>query len=493
MGSNMTLKKIMFRFLGIKLSLLMIRLFSFGLFFSRSNVQYLYHYGNSYQFKKYMERCRYCGFGKAKYEVGKISKMVYEYGYGESRLFDCLSSLSNSQPNSGYEAYRKIKSLISCMKLSRAKANYLLYRDQLSPKQSRRLKEFFSRIEVNFPNLNFFDDVFERTFSSACAGEVAVYLPGAFYRIDTDLEGDLQVFDQIIRVYSLLLKYLHDNKYTYDVKIQYFGVTIKEDANKVSVISYHTVGFRNRGIHVKESPFPYYFNLDRYGYSGWSEIAHKFSENRYVTDFSCAHDFYENIYSDYVKSGRSKYEQMELTNSNIMSTDYYFIPLQVVDDEVASLSIVSVLDLIDKIDRLSLDYPGIFVLKRHPRCKSPDVSRRLRSMESRGRVVISDKNVHELIRHCRKVITINSGVGFEALLHLKTVVAFGNSDYVWACRKLNCLNDLEREVFSENFINEEFIKKYLFIYFQYYLYRVGDPLDLGRLGFPRKSIEDSFN
>ena len=41
-------------------------------------------------------------------------------------------------------------------------------------------------------------------------------------------------------------------------------------------------------------------------------------------------------------------------------------------------------------------------------------------------------NVHDLISRARGVFTINSGVGFESLIHGKPVVTFGNCDYRWA-------------------------------------------------------------
>jgi capsule polysaccharide export protein KpsC/LpsZ len=40
-------------------------------------------------------------------------------------------------------------------------------------------------------------------------------------------------------------------------------------------------------------------------------------------------------------------------------------------------------------------------------------------------------NVHDLIAGSRGVFTINSGVGFESLIHGKPVVTFGNCDYRW--------------------------------------------------------------
>jgi hypothetical protein len=44
-------------------------------------------------------------------------------------------------------------------------------------------------------------------------------------------------------------------------------------------------------------------------------------------------------------------------------------------------------------------------------------------------VFVSDANVNDLIVHASAVYTINSGVGFESLLHLKPVITFGRVEY----------------------------------------------------------------
>ena len=41
----------------------------------------------------------------------------------------------------------------------------------------------------------------------------------------------------------------------------------------------------------------------------------------------------------------------------------------------------------------------------------------------------SEAHVYDLIAHATGVYTVNSGVGFEALLHLKPVVTFGKVEY----------------------------------------------------------------
>ena len=71
-----------------------------------------------------------------------------------------------------------------------------------------------------------------------------------------------------------------------------------------------------------------------------------------------------------------------------------------------------------------------FVFKVHPGCKDEvithTVDRRVRS--SRYLFCRAD-NIHSLINESRGVITINSGVGFESLIHGKPVATLGDCDY----------------------------------------------------------------
>jgi capsule polysaccharide export protein KpsC/LpsZ len=40
-----------------------------------------------------------------------------------------------------------------------------------------------------------------------------------------------------------------------------------------------------------------------------------------------------------------------------------------------------------------------------------------------------EENIHDLIDECDAVFLVNSGVGFEALLHAKPIVMFGRAEY----------------------------------------------------------------
>ena len=54
-----------------------------------------------------------------------------------------------------------------------------------------------------------------------------------------------------------------------------------------------------------------------------------------------------------------------------------------------------------------------------------------------GEILISDASIHQLIEPALAVFTVNSGVGSEALLHLKPVYLFGRADYRHVCHEIH--------------------------------------------------------
>jgi capsule polysaccharide modification protein KpsS len=92
-----------------------------------------------------------------------------------------------------------------------------------------------------------------------------------------------------------------------------------------------------------------------------------------------------------------------------------------------------------------------------------------------GHAFCSQANVHDLISNAKGVFTINSGVGFESLIHGKPVVTFGNSDYQWVTFRANpnCLDAARAFVFE--YTDESRQEAYKFVY--YYLFRHGFNLD----------------
>ena len=77
-------------------------------------------------------------------------------------------------------------------------------------------------------------------------------------------------------------------------------------------------------------------------------------------------------------------------------------------------------------------------------------------------VFVLHDNIHDMINKSSGIILINSGVGFEALIHGKTVLTIGNSDYDICTLKSN-KTDLS-DISSCDFFNHDSQKSYNFVY-----------------------------
>ena len=100
---------------------------------------------------------------------------------------------------------------------------------------------------------------------------------------------------------------------------------------------------------------------------------------------------------------------------------FYFFPLQLIDDSVQKLARFKMLDAAATAVKLAYETKQRLVFKRHPLCKSNEVENFLLNACDGEQIILLKSSVHDLIAGSIGVITVNSGVGFEALLHLKHV------------------------------------------------------------------------
>jgi capsule polysaccharide export protein KpsC/LpsZ len=74
------------------------------------------------------------------------------------------------------------------------------------------------------------------------------------------------------------------------------------------------------------------------------------------------------------------------------------------------------------------------------------------------------------------VICINSGVGFEALIHGKSVITAGHSDYHWAAHQISTVDDLTKTGnWQVPLLSNADVKKFLCFFLCDYLVDIRDP------------------
>src|SRR5690606_38464095 len=85
-------------------------------------------------------------------------------------------------------------------------------------------------------------------------------------------------------------------------------------------------------------------------------------------------------------------------------------------------------------------------------------------------------NIHRLIADAQCVVTVNSGVGAESLLHLKPVVTSGGSDYAPATTRVHTVAQLLEVLNARRWrsASDEEIKQFLYFYTKHYMVECED-------------------
>ena len=200
------------------------------------------------------------------------------------------------------------------------------------------------------------------------------------------------------------------------------------------LVSYHTQDAPGLSIHFKEAYHPGYMTFDPQGYAGWCSVADLDLNdlNLGAINLEKAEAFFQERATTLISKNISKYEQPDAAQQEL-PTPYLFVGLQIINDSVQRLAHVPMLDMLQEVSDYCRANNLNLVVKRHPLCTSPAVAERLKSGEAAGEFIVSSASVHDLIRRATAVCVVNSGVGFEALFHLKPVYLFGKSDYRHAC------------------------------------------------------------
>lgn len=236
------------------------------------------------------------------------------------------------------------------------------------------------------------------------------------------------------------------------IDIFYFGCnglrydrTPKFNNSDTLYFSYHTYGdIVNNLWRIKESYIPGFFSIDPKGYSGFSKLA-DMDKNYILKDIklNIAKKFIYNIYKTIIKKNISKYNQNIFKNNYSIPNNSVFFPLQVQNDTVLDLMSFEFYNLLEHVCK-NITYP--IIIKIHPYSIDIDYLRKkiLDLSLIYPNVILSEESVHQILPKCKCCMTINSGVGFEALLHNKPVITFGKSDYhtvTYNCDKKEMINN----------------------------------------------------
>ncbi|HET8709850.1 MAG TPA: hypothetical protein VFM32_00635 [Spongiibacteraceae bacterium] len=107
---------------------------------------------------------------------------------------------------------------------------------------------------------------------------------------------------------------------------------------------------------------------------------------------------------------------------------YIFFPLQIPHDQsIRYFSDLAEIDIVESIVTWARKNDIAVVMKPHPANRKSMAT--FEQYVDNQNIFWSEANIYDLIHHSVGVYTVNSGVGLEALLHLKPVVTFGKVEY----------------------------------------------------------------
>lgn len=242
-------------------------------------------------------------------------------------------------------------------------------------------------------------------------------------------------------------------------------------------LTWHTLDTgRKAHFHVKIGTLYGHFIVDSHGYSGWASIAGASLEELVRgVDAAEADRHWRRLCQDLVDGGKSKYAQGD---SGVPQVDggYIFLPMQVADDTVARLADIDTLSLLQALAAWAARSGQAVVVKRHPMCRDERIDAAIREAAAAGHILVSDANIHGLVAGARCVVTVNSGVGAEALLQLKPVITTGGSDYAAATGRAHSVEELYAllDAGAGPFLADDDIKKFLWTYTRNYMVRFDD-------------------
>lgn len=308
-----------------------------------------------------------------------------------------------------------------------------------------------------------------------------------YFQKNLVIEIDYVYYDRVIKFCDAVVEYCKKNalechikpyKYSnwpmHETKEYVFNKIVAADINppkNTLIFSTHTIGESNPQIlRWKIGYLDKTITFDDRGYSGWSSLANN-PDVIYDRNYKkiIVEKNFKKLEKKYISKNISKYKQEN--NPFIFPEKFIFFPLQIFQDTVMLQSNFEPLILFKTVVEI-LNKKGIpLVVKRHPLCTDKLLEDLLIKYTNENKIFLFNGSIHDAISKASTIYVINSGVGFEALMHLKPVVSFGKSDYMSVTRHIINLEQIDEnpwyildeeekdkiKLFLHYFINEKCI------------------------------------
>ncbi len=270
---------------------------------------------------------------------------------------------------------------------------------------------------------------------------VELFIPTPFFAYDDTEKPTYDVVRETLRTVAETLLSRHELMIVPRLQLNWRHVSRRLSGR---ALSYHTHAERNpHWLHIQETPLAGTCSFDNQGFAGFSSIAADFQAIEHATAHLSEAELAANFASlraRYVEKNVSKYKQA--AHNEPLPERFVFVPMQVSTDIVADLAYIDADTMLETVANHFHGTNTQVVVKRHPYCRSFRVQALLRKLAASGHIVLTNNSVHDLLAQCERVITVNSGVGLEALLHGKNVITTGKCDYAYASQMATSVEQL---------------------------------------------------
>ena len=276
--------------------------------------------------------------------------------------------------------------------------------------------------------------------------------------------GDKMNLDDVETFYSTLPNILDQNNIKYKMLYLRSNKPVIYNEPDSIYLSWHTHGTLANIWHLKTSYIPGYFSFDKNGYGPWSELV---TEGDYEIPVELVRKNVENFCKDYVDNKKSRVKQPN-ASFGIPDEPYVLVLGQRPDDPVSKFADIDTMTLMHKVSELYKDTKYKVCTKQHP-LESGIPYGTATDIQLTG-------NIHDCIAGASAIYTVNSGSGFEALLHGKRVFTTGQCDYHWATDVIKNDEDLANSVeLIEEPIDEDNRIKFLYYAITYHFVDITNP------------------
>lgn len=165
----------------------------------------------------------------------------------------------------------------------------------------------------------------------------------------------------------------------------------------------------------------------------------------------------DSVFKKLLKKGVTNNLIIKYDKINYREIGYILLPLQVsIDSQVFRNSDINIESSIDYASNEATKNNIDLLIKPHPAERNKRVITYIKELKKKhNNLYVTNTNTYQLIKHSKKVITINSTVGIEGLMYYKHVEVLGRALY-----KPYCEPDLSKPVDIQK--TNKFLYNYLF-------------------------------